>query len=233
MTVHAKSVPVHLAHGDVIASHPADCKLSFHYVIDSLSMGNTPAEAHANALDLNNDGSPDNVLGAVLATFPGQLGFNSQIAASLEAGDVVILHSLRADSLERDHAASFQVFLGEPQPNPVLSGGGTFAIDPTAPASEKLTGPINSGQLAGGPGSVALRLGLVSGQPPVVIHLVQARIQADCDVDSCSGTLGGGVTQTEVNTVIIPAMAARMQAVIDADPLCAPSSPVPAPGFPD
>ena len=76
-----------------------------------------------------------------------------------------------------------------------------------------------------------MRLGLVSGQPPIEIRLAAARIQADCDADGCSGKFGGGIPETEVDTLIIPAMAARMQAVIDASS-CGPTSPGSCTGLP-
>src|SRR5205823_3409001 len=45
----------------------------------------------------------------------------------------VILLSLRADSPWRDPSASWRVYLGEPEPEPVLTGGGTFTVaTPTA-----------------------------------------------------------------------------------------------------
>lgn len=224
ISVETTELPLHLAHGDTLASDPSDCKGSFRYVTDSLKIGRTAAEAASYALDLNNDGRPENGLGSVFATLSNQLRFDDQIATSLQAGDVVILHSLRADSLDRDRAASWKVYLGTPQPNPVLTGGGTFAIDPAAPTSDKLMGAISSGLFAGGPGRVSLRLGLVPAHPPIELRLAAARIQANCTAAGCTGKLGGGISRFEVDTVIIPALAAAMQAVIDADPTCGPSS---------
>lgn len=224
ISVEATEVPLHLAHGDTLASDPSACKGSFHYVTDSLKLGRNVSEAASFALDLNDDGRPDNALGAVFAGLFSVFGFDAQIATSLQAGDVVILHSLRADSLDRDRAASWQMYLGTPQPNPVLTGGGSFAIDPAASPSDKLTGAISRGHFEGGPGVVSLRLGLVPDQPPVEFHLAAARIQADCSADSCSGKLGGGISAFEADTVIIPMLAAAAQAVIDADPTCVPSS---------
>jgi hypothetical protein len=100
----------------------------------------------------------------------------------------------------------------------VRSGGGSFAIDPSAPASSELNGAIIRHQFAGGPGAVPVRLGLVAGQPPIELHLVGAQVQADCDVNGygCTGKLGGGVPASEVDALIIPAMAALIQAQIDA-----------------
>ena len=224
VSVEATEVPLHLAHGDTLAGDQSDCKGSFHYVTDSLKVGGSASEAASYGLDLNDDGRPDNALGGLLGGLSSIFGFDAQIATSLRAGDVVMLHSLRADSLDRDRAASWQVYLGAPQPNPVLTGGGTFSIDPAAPTGGRLPGAISRGHFAGGPGVVSLRLGLVSGLPPFELDLGAARIQADCSADSCVGKLGGGISGFQVDSVVIPAMAARLQAVIDADPTCVPSS---------
>jgi hypothetical protein len=127
------------------------------------------------------------------------------------------MNSIATISLSADPVAWWRVYLGTPTPNPVLTGGGTFAVDPTAPSGTALRGSITGGRFLGGPGIVPLRLGLVPGDPPVQIQLVGARVQADCTNLGCSnGKIGGGVPTAEVDSVIIPALADAMQAVIDA-----------------
>jgi hypothetical protein len=108
------------------------------------------------------------------------------------------------------------VHLGTPRPNPVLSGGGHFSVDPTAPVGTPLDGAISQRRFAGGPGAVPLRLGLVPRQPPVEVHLAGAHIEASCDADGCrEGKVAGGIVAAEVDAVVIPALAAVMQVVID------------------
>ncbi len=194
----------------------------YHYVTNRLRFGKTVAQADAYAFDLNHDGVLDNALGHIFAGLSSMLNFDPAIARSLETGSVVVLNSLRADSLKADSSASWQVYLGQPKPHPVLTGGGSFAIEPGGPTSTKLGGAITHGQFEGGPGEVTLKLSLLSGQPPIDAHIAGARIQARCDPDGCrDGKVGGGIRTAEMNSVIIPALARSLQSFIDAS--CGPT----------
>lgn len=159
------------------------------YVTDTLKIGSTASEADGYALDLDGNGTADNALGRFFAGLSSILNVDQSIAASI----------------------------GKPKPNPVLSGGGRFTVDPAAPAGTDLRGSITRGQFTGGPGVVYLLLGLVPGHPPVQIQLVGARIQATCTSQGCaSGKIGGGLPAAEADSVIIPALAGILQGIIDA-----------------
>lgn len=222
--VSASALPALLARGDVVVASAGDCAATWHYVTDSLRFGQTANEAVGYALDLNGDGRKDNSIGFALAVISTVVDFDTPLADSVRTGQVVILHSLRAGSLNKDTEASWHVRLGVAQPNPVLTGGGTFTVDAGAPVTTPLTGPLERGSFAGGPGVVFLRLGLVPGQPPIEVRLAGARLVGQCDLAGCRGKVGGGVSTRDVDALIIPAMAARMQAVIDADPSSGPAS---------
>ncbi len=189
---------------------------SHEYVTDSLSFGANQLEASHNGFDLNNNGVSDNVVGAFLVTLSFVYNFNAPIAASLEEGDVVMLHALRARSFERDPAATWRIFYGVPTPDPVLTGGGSFIVDGAAPSSTRLAGAIRAGQFAGGPGVIPLKLSLVSGDAPIQLDLMGAQLEAICDPTACSGKLGGGISFSQVDEVLIPAIASALQTVIDA-----------------
>jgi hypothetical protein len=175
---------------------------SHEYVTDSLSFGANQTEASRNGFDLNNNGVSDNVVGAFLVTLSFVYDFNAPIAASLEEGDVVMLHALRARSFERDPAATWRILYGVPTPDPV--------------SSTRLAGAIRDGQFAGGPGGIPLKLSLVSGQAPIQLDLIGAQLEAICDPTACSGKLGGGISLNQVDAVLIPAIAGALQTVIDA-----------------
>jgi hypothetical protein len=203
----------------------AGCAGLFGYVTDTMTWGRTVAEASGYGFDLDGDNRADNVLGTVFAGLSNVVDLSAPMTAALRAGDVVMLHALRAPhSLASDPTASWQVFLGVPTPAPPLSGGGSFVVDPVAPTSTVLRGAITYGEFTGGPGAVPVRLGLVPGQPPVELHLSAARIQADCNAVGCThGKLGGAIAKSEADTLIIPVLAGAMQAIIDAS--CSISSP--------
>jgi hypothetical protein len=203
------------------------CAGLFQYVTDTMTFGRSVAEANGYGFDLNGDYRADNVLGSVFAGLSNVVDVSTPMTAALQSGDVVLLHALRAPrSLARDPTATWQVFLGAPTPAPLLTGGGSFVVDPGAPAGTVLRGAITIGEFTGGPGTVPVRLGLVQGRPPVELHLSAARIQADCNASGCThGKLGGAIPETEVDTLLIPVLAGALQAVIDAS--CSISSPDP------
>ena len=195
----------------------------FHYVTNSMKVGSTVAEADSYAFNLDCDpgNMADNAIGHVLAGLSSMLDTDTSVAASIASGQVILLHSVRADSLTSDPTVSWQVYPGSPTTNPVLTGGGTFSIDPSGQTYSPLEGSISGGQYLGGPGKVDLQLGLVAGEPPIDITLAGARIEATCTSTSCTNAkLGGGVSASDMMTKVIPAMAADLNAKIQADGQC-------------
>lgn len=186
------------------------------YVTDTLAIGGTAGEAAGYALQLDGRHPRDNVLGSTLAALSGSVDFDAAIAESIQSGQVLMLQSLRARSLTSDRSAWLQIFFAPPTPDPVLTGRGSFAIDPSAPTSSTLAGTITEGTFSGGPGTAAVRLGLAPGQAPLELHLAAAKVESQCTADACRGKLGGGVPTSEVDTLIIPVLAAAMQSVVDA-----------------
>jgi hypothetical protein len=182
-------------------------------VTDTLKIGSSVSEADSYAFDLNGDGRTDDELGHVLAGLSSSLNIDTSLASSLRSGGTVVLDSLHARSFVEDHTASWHVYVGKA--HPVLSG--RFTIDPAAPAGTALPGSVLHRQFRGGPGTVPMRLGLAPGAPPAQIELIGARLQADCTPLACSsGRIGGGVPAAQVDSQIVPVMAAALQAVVDA-----------------
>jgi hypothetical protein len=197
-----------------------------HYVNASLSVGNSASDALALAFDLDNDSAhkKDNELGSLLAGLKstGYLDVNASIKTAVDAGDFVILHSVQATSLSASSSASWQVYIGDPLKNPDLtSGNGKFTIASSSPTNAKLAGSITGGLFSGGPGNVTLQLSVVPGQPAITIPLVSAHLEAQVSATGCmSGRLGGGIKKTDIDGVVIPALAAGLNARINADGNC-------------
>lgn len=184
-----------------------------------MKFGSTVAQAASYGFDLDNDVRhlPDNTIGKLFAGLSAQLNVDAAIAAGINSGDVVTPSSLRAHNLNTDPFASAQLYPGVPQHNPVLTGGGHFTIDSTASAGAELLGSVENGQFSGGPGVVPVRLGMVAGHAPIELHLLGARIAATCDANRCTnGKLGGAVATTEVDAVLLPALADVMQSIVAA-----------------
>lgn len=200
----------------------------YHYVGDTLLVPTTPAEAQAYALNLDGDpqGRPDNLLGQLLATLAGQdVSIQDNIDASIMAGKLVILHSLRANSLTTDASVSWQVFLGEDlaSPPPDFSGNGAFEIAADSPTDAVITGALAGGRFLGGPSVVTVKIALADNAPPLNLDLIGSRIEADMAPDgtTCSNArLGGAITQVDINTKVLPSVAMMMNATVAADEGC-------------
>ena len=132
-------------------------------------------------------------------------------------------------------AKAAQVYLGEATPvttpttPPVFTGSGTFQLLTASPRDAKLNGSNIGGRYTGGPANVTIQIALVEGQPPIELHLIGTKIQADVTATTCAnGILGGAVTETELNATIIPKIAELMNAAVVGcpntdDTICSPA----------
>jgi hypothetical protein len=209
----------------------------YHYVTNSVKAGANPGEAAMYGFDLDNDPNHriDNALGTTL-TLATALGLNidDAIAGALTAGDFVILHSVRADSLTADPSVSWTVIVGDPKANPTLTGGGSFTIT-GPPVSGTLNGGIAVSNdpagatptFLGGPGTITLALSVLSGTPPVSVKLISGRIQAQCTSTGCThGKIGGAVLVSDLHDKILPAIAMALNTKVHNDG-CGPTPPPP------
>lgn len=165
------------------------------YVTDSIRIGSTAAEAASYAFDLNHDRRTDNWLGIVLAGLIGFVDVNGSIAAGLASDAVEVLHSVDARSLS--------------------TGGATWTLSGDG-SSDLLRGWIVAGGFRSLPGEITLPFALDEEGQPVVLDLVDGRLAATCDAEGCTGRVGGGVPVAQVDQVVLPWLAAGLQAVVDA-----------------
>jgi hypothetical protein len=185
------------------------------YVGNTLDVPSTPQESQALGLNLDGDpqNRPDNLLGQILSTLAQQgVDIQMQIDESVVAGDLIILHEVQTDDFTTWPNAGWQVYLGQwtgAEP-PTFDGTETFTVDPAGPTDAVLAGSISGGQFTGGPAEVTIQIALVEGAPPLVLDLIGARIQSDVTATSCDGKLGGAITQDDINTKVIPAVADMM-----------------------
>lgn len=202
----------------------------YRYVVSTLSTMAT------NKLDIDGNGRTENKLGELLqglSTFPIQ----ATIDETLARGSVLLLADVQTTSFSGASAAGFSVYLGDSattMPAPCtdntmlatcgqhLKGTGTFTVAATSPRDAQLTGPFAGGTLKAGPGKLSLQLAL-SGTP-VTVGLIGAQVQiGDVSADGINrGIFGGGVTQAELDSVVLPAVVAQIKSVVDRD--CGPES---------
>lgn len=193
------------------------------FVNSSLKIGSSEMEADGLAFaDLDNKPpAKDNELGALLASFNPQLMLDNALTTAVNAGTIVILHSIRADSLSNDSSATWQVWLGAQQANPKFDGTGTFTVAATSPQDAIITGSISNGKFTGRASQVSLELALSASGNPVRIKIVPAVIEADVTANGLTnGRLAGAISETEMNANVIPAVVVLLDGRVAADAGC-------------
>lgn len=203
----------------------------YRYVVSSLSTTST------NKLDLDGNGRTENKLGELLGSLAPFFAIQTTIDEALLKGTVLLLADLQTPSFSSAGNAGFSVYLGDAasvSPAPCtdvnvlttcgqhLTGTGTFAVAATSPRDAQLTGPFAGGTMKAGPGKLSLQLALTG--TPITVSLLGARAQiSEASADGIErGIMGGGISQSELDTVLLPAVAAQMKVVIDRD--CGPEA---------
>lgn len=206
----------------------------YKYVVSAVTVPTTANQAAQIALDIDNwaeDSEPgDNALGQVLSTLNDQVqGLNIPTAVDeqIRLGSVVVLINLKSDDLTQTNCASAGVYLGSSDPANItpapcadandtecgkhLTGSGMFSLDPTSPTDSSVTGNILNSRFfmedSDEPGSFSIELGLDSGIT-LPISLVGARLEISGVQENglMTGRLGGAITETDLETELLPAL---------------------------
>jgi hypothetical protein len=179
------------------------------------------------AIDLNGDGKLDNALGNIIDALQAQ-AFDPQTTLNQvnQAGQGLILFGELADgSFQNTDCAVTRFANALAQPNPDFGGSGQFAVDPALPSS------VFPGTLAGGdftstpppsqavnPVEVVLELPLL-GPGLVRLPLTGASLRyngSDSVLDSV--TLNGAIRDSDLQSTVIPGLAAQLTQVVSATP---------------
>lgn len=200
-----------------------------HYVTSALRLPTSAELQREYGLNLNPEvdpaGKPDNQLGNVFVALTSSSSADLQgvVDGAVADGQLVLLHSVRADALAGDSSVSWQVYVGADRAEPPAfdgtdrfeMGGGAIA------ASEPVLGGTTKGSFAAkGPGRITVELAVSQTQPPIVLDLIAARVEATLDAGACSGRLGGAITQQQLDTALLPAVVRMMNDAIDRDEGC-------------
>ena len=195
------------------------------YVLSSLTVPATNAQATAVAVDVDDDGRVENALGNLLATLATfDLDIQTAVDEQIVTGGVIILADVQATDLSQANGVGLQVFLGgSPNPMPCaddadtvcgghLEGGASFSV--TEDYDALVVGSIVGGQFTGGPGEVTIELALAEGSS-VPVRLVGARVEMGVTADALtSGKMGGAIRSEDVDNDLIPAVATLMNNII-------------------
>ena len=218
------------------------------YVVDRVLLPTKSGEGNKYGLDLDGDGNIDNALGNILSALSsaagsGSLDLQGSIDDSVNQGKIVLLANMKATALDMATGVALEVFVakngtGDITPAPCssptdtvcgnhLKGTGMFTIDPAGPQDAQIVGKIIGGQFTGGPGNVTLEITLsATVGAPIQLTLIGARAKIPgisataLASDASPGIIAGGVTQNDLDTKVIPAVATTVQSQItrDCDP---------------
>ncbi len=171
-----------------------------HFVQTGWDLPLTSAEAQTIGFDLDDDGRRDNQAGGVISALSGiGLDLVGASATAFTGGELVILHSVRADGLIDDGAVSWRVLGGAPTEAPRFDG-----TDVLRPAREDgmLVGAIIDGRAELKWGVAMLTVPFFPDQRPLPLPLAHARIRAELQPDGCSGSIGGVMLEADIETTL-------------------------------
>jgi hypothetical protein len=179
------------------------------------------------AYDLNGDGLAENAVGGILGTL-SSLGISSQatVDQAIAGGNGIFLLRLTSGdpSLSSTPCAEAVLRNAAAQPSPDFSGNGDFRLD-TALSGLTFSGTLETAistftspdpATATTPVAGPLLLPLAAG--PVAVRVTGARLRTVASGANLSGQLNAAIPRSEVDGVLVPAIAASCQAIVDADP---------------
>lgn len=212
-----------------------DCK---DFVISRLLLPKDSTESGKYAYDFDNDGTKDNALGGILSALaPFLQGTNLQdvVDEAVNQGTALVLFRYQGGDFKNAPKAALQTWLGKQRDccqtknDPVkcateaqqtcFSGTAKFEPDPTASGQSLFGGRIENELAEFGPASISISLPL-SGGTPLKISLIGARVRTTFKNGAIeSGVIAGGITQTDLNNELLPAIAKLLDdQVLDESP---------------
>jgi len=189
------------------------------YVINELTL---PTSTSAYAFDHDGDGSTENQYGGIVALM-AQSGASLQavMTASLAAGEDLQLIALDTSdpTLLADTAPLLRQHVAVTSSGPDFTGTGSFAVNTSKPAAV-YPGILFGAQYAStlprmlaAPPTVHLRLPIGDGRT-ALLPLVGARLEAHVTTTGLvEGRLHGAWRQSDVNAIVLPAIAAQLNAI--------------------
>lgn len=191
------------------------------FVASSLTL---PKNATTFAFDIDGDGTADNRLGNIIQAISALnlMPQDSADEAIMTGGLVLLVDAVSTDASQQSATnAGAKLTVGnEPAAAPKFDGTDTFTIDTRVSAAQFL-GNITAGTFTSNnpattmnPVTLTLGLPLVEGQPPLSLPVTAGRITYKIGADGkiTGGQINGAIKKTDVDTVIIPAVAALVTA---------------------
>lgn len=202
-----------------LSSTQGATKPEYGYLTNSLNLPLTASEANLYSRDIDGDGDKENALGNAIAAMNGAGALDLATATNdaVDAGSIVMLHSLRTFSLANSRNATWQVWYGKPTIDPpAFDGTDVFPLLAGQPHSTKLEARIKDHRVTTVAGKIPVRLDLGAGR--FLLDLKKAKVSAKCFRAGCSnGRITGAVSSTDLETVFLPELAQLLTLLIAQD----------------
>jgi len=193
------------------------------YATSSITL---PANSMASAFDIDGDGTPDNKLGSIIA---GLAAVNLKPQASADdavmKGELVLLleeTSTDASQMQASNAGVKLSLANKATSPPHYDGTDTFTINASQPPAQFL-GNISAGTFTSNnpattstPVTLVIALPLVEGQDALMVPVTAGRItfKRGADGKLTGGQINGALKKTDVDTVVLPAVAMLITAQV-------------------
>jgi hypothetical protein len=201
------------------------------YVIDSLEIPTTNAEAQQIGLDVDGDGEVDNQLGAIVALLSSNgADINATVTEQIDRGELIHLADLQAQALDNAESSALYVWTGaNPVPDPCLGltdtvcrqhllGSGSFDVTSTAPADAMIFGDVRTWHYSGSRGTVTLEIPLFISDTALTMQLIDARAEVEVSESALlEGRLAGAVTATYLEEEVLPQLVTVLGALVAED----------------
>ena len=200
--------------------------VEYHFVTDQLLLPTTQSQADLFALNIDDDpgNGGDNLFGRLLTLLTKaapSVEAQTTLDAAVAAGKLVSLHVVKADDPLNDTSVSWSIVQGKDSTAaPAFDGSDEFQVDAAAPVNAPIVGALSAGHFTGGPGAARVRIFLFN--EPIDVDLIGLRLEADVSDQGCTnGKLGGGVTDDEFRSKLLPAIAKGLNQVLEVNPAAA------------
>jgi hypothetical protein len=199
----------------------------YQYVVSALHIPTTNPDARAAGLDLNGDKVVDNIMGQIFATLDGLgLGVSATVDEAVARGGLIMLADLQTTNFDDTGRTGLTMFLGgEPLPSPCLDpadlatcrqhlqGTGHFTVD-DASVSDLAVGPIKRSVFAASMSHLPVEI-VLDPAAPLRLDLHAAKVRwTDLAPDHASAILAGGITQADINGIVIPEAAIQIDRIV-------------------
>ncbi len=213
----------------------------YQFVGKKVSVPTNNNQAREFGLDLNGDKTVDNQLGMVLGTL-ATMGFDIQgtIDEAVAEASIILLVDFQTPdpTFTSSSASGLKVLLGDNPTPAACNTGETYCNTATPPVCtgcqrhlngsgaftikvgdvDALGGKIINGTFTGGPGDLSLQIAL-GGTTAIQLDLIGARAKASgiSATGITSVILAGALTEDDLNTKVIPAIAMQIAPTIMED----------------